>query len=708
MTAAVIANLGLAALTSGVHTGFISTGGDFIKNFENILGSKFNDTLTGDAGNNNIQGGLGNDTIAGGDGDDVLDGGFGASALVPGSDTVSYASAAAGVTVDLSLTSQQNTVGAGKDTLSGFENLTGSNSGDALTGNALANIIDGALGDDIIEGGLGNDTLKGGGVANNLGNDTVTYEHSSAGVTVSLAITAAQNTIGAGADILSGFENLTGGTGNDTLTGDAKANIINGGAGNDTLIGGAGNDQLHGGTGVNTVSYLGSAQGVTVVLGLNGELDANGGSASGGDAKGDTGDGFANITGSAAADRLTGNASDNVIEGGGGADVLDGGGGNDTLSYASSAAAATVDLGLAALASGPNAGFISTGGDFIKNFENILGGLGADLLTGDGIANVISGGAGNDTIEGRGGGDTLDGGLGVNTLSYVHDTAGVTIDLLAGTASGGEAAGDSISNFQNVTGGIGADHLSGDGNANIILGGAGDDVLSGGAGNDIITGGDGNDTIDGGLGDDKLTADGGTAAGAGTSDTVSYASIAANVTVSLAIASAQATGGAGKDALSGFENLTGGSGNDMLTGDAKANIIIGGDGNDSIIGGAGSDTLTGGNGSDAFRYNAPAEGGTSGDNIQDFTSGQDLISILKSGFAIAAGVSHGGAGNNNFDTQYFTATGVATAAGHGQFIFNDTSHQLFWDSDGAGAKAAVLIATLTNGATLHAADFELR
>ncbi len=96
------------------------------------------------------------------------------------------------------------------DTLIRIENLTGSAFNDTLEGNG------------------GNNVLTGG-----AGIDTVSYEHAPAGVTVSLAVTTAQNTIGAGTDTLSGFENLIGSAFDDTLTGDAGANVLTGLAGND-------------------------------------------------------------------------------------------------------------------------------------------------------------------------------------------------------------------------------------------------------------------------------------------------------------------------------------------------------------------------------------------------------------------------------------------------------------------------------------------
>src|SRR6185369_16387800 len=119
---------------------------------------------------------------SGGNGDDILDGGAGI-------DTASYADAASGVTVSLAEHDAQDTGGAGSDTLINIENLTGSAFDDTLTGDANANTLSGLEGDDTLQGGAGNDTLDGG-----TGNDTASYQDAAAGVTVSLAITAAQNT----------------------------------------------------------------------------------------------------------------------------------------------------------------------------------------------------------------------------------------------------------------------------------------------------------------------------------------------------------------------------------------------------------------------------------------------------------------------------------------------------------------------------------
>jgi len=202
-----------------------------------LVGGAGHDMLTGGGGNDRLHGGTGNDTLSGLDGNDTLLGGLGDDQLNGGNgtDTASYSDAAAGIAVNLSLTTAQNTVGAGLDTLTSIENLTGSNFNDTLTGN---------VGSNLIIGGLGNDTLNGG-----TGTDTVSYETAMVGVAVNLRLTTAQNTVGAGTDTLSNFENLTGSNLNDTLTGNAGNNVLSGLGGHDTLVGGLGNDQLNGGSG---------------------------------------------------------------------------------------------------------------------------------------------------------------------------------------------------------------------------------------------------------------------------------------------------------------------------------------------------------------------------------------------------------------------------------------------------------------------------
>jgi Ca2+-binding RTX toxin-like protein len=136
------------------NTGTLGT--DQFAHIDRLIGSPYNDVLTGSDGDNVIHGGAGNDVLTGRGGDDKLDGG-------PGSDTASYRSAPAGAThgvkVNLGITAEQNTGGAGWDTLTGIESLAGSPFDDELTGDAQANTLTGWEGRDSINGEGGDDHL---------------------------------------------------------------------------------------------------------------------------------------------------------------------------------------------------------------------------------------------------------------------------------------------------------------------------------------------------------------------------------------------------------------------------------------------------------------------------------------------------------------------------------------------------------------------
>ncbi len=230
-----------SAVTVALQFGQLPTAGDDV-----IMGTNGADNIDADAGNDKVCAMGGNDTVIGGSGNDVLSGGG-------GTDTASYTGHSADVTVSLANTSSQNTGGAGTDTISGFENLSGGKGDDTLTGNGAANLVAGASGNDTVNGGSGDDTLNGGSGNDTLnggsGNDVASYAGTGADVTVSLAVTSRQNTGGAGRDKLTGTERLTGGDGGDRLTGNGGRNTLTGGSGNDVLAGGAGNDALAGGRG---------------------------------------------------------------------------------------------------------------------------------------------------------------------------------------------------------------------------------------------------------------------------------------------------------------------------------------------------------------------------------------------------------------------------------------------------------------------------
>lgn len=224
----------------------------------------------------------------------------------------------------------------------------------------------------------------------------------------------------------------------------------------------------------------------------------------------------------------------------------------------------------------------------VYEVNTVNGTAGDDTLTGTTGKDQLHGGAGDDTLQGLGGddvltgnagADVLDGGTGSDTASYGLSAA-VTVDLGAGTASGGDAAGDAFTSIENLQGSDFDDTLTGDGGDNIIEGKGGGDTLTGGAG----------------------------------SDTASYESSSQAVSVDLGLGAASG-GDADGDTLAGFENIRGSAYDDTLTGDGGANVMEGG---------AGDDILTGGAGSDAFVY---CSNDTGSDTITDFTQGDDLIDV---------------------------------------------------------------------------------
>ena len=147
-----------------------------------------------------------------------------------------------------------------------------------------------------------------------------------------------------------------------------------------------------------------------------------------------------------------------------GADSLVGGDGNDT--YVVDNVGDVVDE-----TTGSGADLVQAAASFdlstvLGDVENLtLTGSAAVNGTGNGLANTIIGNSGANIIEGKGGADTLDGGAGLDTVSYASSAAGVTVTLTGAVASlgtGGDAQGDSIKNFENITGSVFADTLTGD------------------------------------------------------------------------------------------------------------------------------------------------------------------------------------------------------------------------------------------------------
>jgi len=119
----------------------------------------------------------------------------------------------------------------------------------------------------------------------------------------------------------------------------------------------------------------------------------------------------------------------------------------------------------------------------------------ADVLRGLGGDDMLFGGSGNDRLNGGPGADTLIGGPGIDTADYSSSAAGVSVSLLSGLGSGGDAQKDTLGGIGNIVGSAQVDILTGDGGANAIDGQAGNDRLNGGTGSDTLAGGPGADTF---------------------------------------------------------------------------------------------------------------------------------------------------------------------------------------------------------------------
>jgi Ca2+-binding RTX toxin-like protein len=573
------------AVTVNLATGSAvgaAIGTDSVSNIENIIGGTANDTLTGDTNNNTFIGGLGNDTITGGGGVDFAD----------------YSSATAAVVVNLSTSTA--TGGAGSDKLFSIQGAIGSAFNDVFTGDSNDNTFSGGNGNDTFFTGVGNDVFDGG-----LGTDLVNYAALSSAVTVNL-VTGDVDAGSHGTDTLSAVENVTTGSGNDTIVASDEANVITAG------------------TGTDTVSYEFSSGAVTANL-ATGIVTGSGG---------DTLSAVENVIGSAFDDILTGSAGNNTIVGGAGDDTITGAGGTDTIDYSAETNAVTVNLN-----TGSAVG-VDSGTDTLITIENAIGGSGNDLFINSAASNSFAGGSGTDelnfaaagsavtinvnagTASGQGtdsfssiesftgstlndifnasaaaDDQTFDGNSGIDTVNYSTDTTGVVVDLFNGAAIGSAVGTDTLINIDNAVGGTGNDTFVSSSGNNTFTGGTGNDEVDysnaiSGVTVSLATGtatGDGTDilaTIENVIGsnfDDTIANDNTTtnntfAGGAGT-DLLTYA--AANVAVTVNLLTNTILG-RGTDIISDFENVTGGTANDTFIGDTNSNTFTGGSGTDTV------------------------------------------------------------------------------------------------------------------------------
>ncbi len=491
---------------------------DTIQNIENVFGSDFDDTISGDGEDNVLVGGGGDDslfgdggndyfipssgggefdTVNGGEGQDTLrffasyldeDLGFvisptGSATITNGTDTV----AVSGVEVlelnDASLeldigTEGADTLGGGSIGaillgLGGDDILTGTDVTDALFGGAGNDTLSAGAGDDLVSGGddndliivgtgAGNDLFDGGDGVDTLRVDTREFADWSFIYNLDL-VDGFSGALGStvGADSVTGIEALEFiGNLDVVVAGDVNDNYFATDTGDDVVTGAGGNDTISGGSGSDRLE---GGEGDDVIRGNRG------GDLIYGD------DGFDSLYGDIGSDTIYGGTGFDTIEGGSQDDELHGEAGNDVIS-------------------GQN-------GD-----DLIYGGAGFDTIYGDGGRDTIYGGGGNDVIEAGAGFDVVRGEAG-NDLIYGGDLRDVLVGGRGNDTLYGEHGNDRLvgnAGADSIIGGDGRDGLFGGLGQDTLLGGSGEDLLKGAQGDDVIDGGTGNDTMSGGADTDTF------------------------------------------------------------------------------------------------------------------------------------------------------------------------------------------------------------
>lgn len=517
--------------------------------------AKGDDILEGGKGNDELHGGYGDDTLTGDQGNDTINGDEGLN------DTVDYLKETGSDGVDVNLETGEATDTHGdEDTLSGVENVIGTDEDDNITGNWEKNELTGNDGDDTLIGGGNNDKISGG-----EGDDTIYGD----GVDQQLIENGSFDDVG-GQSFNRGswgtFEEIPGwepGGENQVLEiqkqshggtpeGDNFAELATDNGDKDPTI--------------SLKQTVTSETGGTYVLQF--DWSAREGRDTEGNSKFDVvvnGEVVGSYT-----DTEKGWHQQEIH--------IDLNAGDNTVEFVSQA-------------DDPN----TTVGALIDNVslepkfgghDKITAGDGEDTVYGGGGNDKIDGGAGDDDLFGNAGNDTfknlradgedgngndvIDGGSGSDTVDYRKETQNLEIALGEGRDEAVTNTGDTLIDIENVKGGKGDDTLTGNSEDNTLSGGKGDDTLNGGEGNDVLKGGKGDNTLNGGDGVD--TAD------------FSGAKGGLNIILDDSGGGSFDNGRGGTDTLSSIENLKGGKGDDVLGGNTGDNKLSGGNGDDWLFG----------------------------------------------------------------------------------------------------------------------------
>ncbi len=422
------------------------------------------------------------------------------------------------------------------------------------------------------------------------------------------------------------------------------------------------------------------------------------------------------IIGTAAGERIDGLASGDTLRGAGGADLLVGGGGDDLVD-----GGAGIDRHYGG--TGHDIYEVDQTGDKVfereqegidlvrslagftlpDHVENLtLTGAGAidgtgnalaNAITGNGAVNLLIGGAGDDMLNGGGGADEMRGGAD-DDVYIVNAGADQVVEL---SGQGNDTVRSSAASYvlsANVetlvlTGGADLDGI-GNALANILTGNTGNNRLDGGAGADAMAGGAGHDTyVVNNVADQVVEG------GSSGNDSVESA---VGFRLPTHVEKLILTGTLGYDGRgnSGANTITGNAGGNLLAGGGGNDVIDGGAGDDRLIGGAGQDELEGGAGDDRFYFNV-APGAADADGIVDFIDVDDAFYLLRSEFA--------GSGPNGMLAASAFHQGAAAADAGDRILYDAATGNLFYDSDGTGAAAALLFASVAPGTALTHADF---
>ena len=735
-------------------------------NDENDLhGRGGNDVLSGLDGRDHLSGDDGDDTLIGGNGEDDLEGGAGADVFDGGADSDAVAwqneDGGNGVFADLSTGLSTDTYG-NDETLTSIERLHGSRYDDHFIGSNVDELFEGRDGSDTIDGGGGgdvvwyrseeelggfqginanlatgividgfnntdfvsnvenvygtsfSDTIVGDAADNDFtgwnggdsydggdGFDGVRYdeEEGANGVTADLGTGTATDSWG-NAETLANIERVIGSQNNDTLSGNNESNDLQGRGGNDSLTGFDGNDHLSGDDGNDTLiggdgdDDLAGGGGIDIYVGGNGSdaaqfSDENGAfgavvnlsTGSGSDTYGniETFVSIERIHGSQNDDLFIGSGAGELFEGRRGDDTIDGGGSDDVLYYGSEADQGGNQGINANLAAGTVIdGFGDT--DTVTNVENVSGTRFDDVIVGNGADNSFSGEDGSDSYDGAGGFDAV---------QYRNENGGqgVVVDLAAGTGTDTFGKAETYASIERVDGSDWDDELTGDAFDNWFEGLGGNDTIDGAGGFDEVN--YGNEESKGGFQGVVVDLLNETA-----TDTFAFTDELISIEAISGTNFADSIAGSNDDNF-----LTGEGDNDTMGGAGGFDNLQGNDGDDRLEGGADGDFLAGGSGADTFVYASSSDGG---DFVDDFETGTDMIEIDAGGFG-------GGLGAGSLAANYFVSgSGVgATEGGHGQFLYDTDTGDLYWDEDGTGAGAAQHIATLGGTPSLSAADFTI-